>query len=263
MAPADIFYRAAAWLKHRLTARNTLGYGVHSPYLYYIVRFLMYDDNRYYCFDSVEAERHRLLTDRSTVNVADYGTGKSGPRRVCDIAASSLMPRHEAQMLFRLVNHLHPATVVELGTSLGITTAYLSKAAPADASVYTLEGSASFAETAQKVWSRLGCRNIHSVQGGIADTLPALLQSIRQADFAIIDACHTYEATLQWFSLIADKCGEKSVVVVHDIHGSRGMGKAWHEIRHDSRVQVSFDLYSLGIVFFDRHLLHKHYVMNI
>ena len=46
-------YRVSSWLKHQLTARNTGGHGVHSPYLFEWVRMVMSDKNTYYVWDTL------------------------------------------------------------------------------------------------------------------------------------------------------------------------------------------------------------------
>lgn len=258
----DGLYRAGACLKHRLTAKHTLGYGIHSPYLYYIVHFLFYDDNTYYCFSDIEKERARLLRATKSIYVQDYGTGTSSQRELRHIAATSLMPRREAQLLFRLLLYLKPKTVVELGTSLGITTSYLQKAVP-HARVYTFEGSEAVAKEAEHVFEHLNLPDVHLVKGNIDDTLPAQLQNLGTIDFALLDANHTEDATLRYFAQIVEKCGQKSVVVLDDIHYSASMGRAWKQIKKHPKVVASMDLYGMGIVFFDRQLLKQHYIIRV
>ena len=55
---------------------------------------------------------------------------KTNQRRIDKIAASSLKPRKFAQLLHRMVGYYQPQNIIELGTSFGITTSYLSKANP-------------------------------------------------------------------------------------------------------------------------------------
>ncbi len=259
---SDCLYRASSYLRHRLTARNTLGYGVHSPYLYNIVHFILYDNNRYYCFSDIEQQRQRLLRASKTVYVDDFGTLPSSSRRLSDIASSSLMPASQAQLVFRLANFLRPDVTVELGTNLGITASYLAVAASPQP-VYTFEGSPSLISEAQSVWNTLKLQNINAVQGNIDLTLPDFLAQHPVVDFAIIDANHTFEATLRYFSLLARHTSPKSVILIDDIHHNRPMAQAWKQIVSDPRVTSSFDFYHFGVLFFDPQLLRKNYRMNI
>ncbi len=263
MQADDIIYRCLSRMRHLMTARNTLGYGVHSPHLYYIIRFLIYDDNRYYCFAPIENERQRLLRAKKEIGIEDFGTGISGKRRIKDIARKALMPAKEAQMLFRIVNYMKPLTVIELGTSLGITTAYLSKAAGRESKVVTFEGSKTLTDEAKKVWKNTGAEGIETVGGNIDKTLGIRMKSIDTMDFALIDANHTYEATVRYFRQLASKCGKKSIIAVDDIHNSREMSRAWEAIKTEEAVTATLDMYDTGLVFFDKCLMKKNYVLRV
>ena len=288
-------YRVSSWLKHQLTARNTGGHGVHSPYLFEWVRMVMSDKNTYYVWDEIEEIRQEMLKDTRELEFVDYGSGGPLPtspskgrsanmRRVCDIAKGSLARRKEAQLLARLVGWLgrplltSPSRggigdeasedrkglmIVELGTSLGVTTAYLA-AMDSRNKVVTYEGCPAVAEVARANWEKLGLSNIACVVGEITvDSLQLAVDSLSGIDVAFIDANHTYEATLTYFSALASRVHEKSVVVVDDIHYNEDMEKAWKAICADERVTTTMDLYRMGLVFFDKHYWRKHYKMRI
>ena len=295
-------YRVSSWLKHQLTARNTGGHGVHSPYLFEWVRMVMSDKNTYYVWDEIEEIRQEMLKDTRELEFVDYGSGgplstspskgrSANMRRVCDIAKGSLARRKDAQLLARLVGWLgrplltSPSrggigdeasedrkglTIVELGTSLGVTTAYLA-AMDSRNKVVTYEGCPAVAEVAQANWEKLGLSNIACVVGEITvDSLQLTVDSLQLAvdrlsgiDVAFIDANHTCEATLTYFNALASRVHEKSVVVVDDIHYNEDMEKAWKAICADERVTTTMDLYRMGLVFFDKHYWRKHYKMRI
>ena len=288
-------YRVSSWLKHQLTARNTGGHGVHSPYLFEWVRMVMSDKNTYYVWDEIEEIRQEMLKDTRELEFVDYGSGGPLPtspskgrsanmRRVCDIAKGSLARRKEAQLLARLVGWLgrplltspsrggigdeasedrNGLTIVELGTSLGVTTAYLA-AMDSRNKVVTYEGCPAVAEVAQANWEKLGLSNIACVVGEITvDSLQLAVDRLSGIDVAFIDANHTCEATLTYFNTLASRVHEKSVVVVDDIHYNEDMEKAWKAICADERVTTTMDLYRMGLVFFDKHYWRKHYKMRI
>lgn len=258
-----VLFRIGAALKHRFTAVNTLGHGIHSPYLYNLVRFVFYDDNRYYCFTDIEKQRRAILHSTKTIQVEDYGVGRSGQRKVSDIAAFSLMPPKEAQLLFRVLNSQSFTTCVELGTSLGITTAYLSVAAGKKGCVYTFEGSEQTAEVAKKVWTNLKLNNINLYLGNIDDTLAPFLEQIKTLDFAIIDANHTLKTTVSYFNLIVSKCTNHSIVVLDDINYSKEMAQAWQTILSHPQVTTTINCGDMGFVFFNPQFIKKHYRIRI
>ena len=74
MANSGNFYRILAFLKHFFTSWNTTGEGIHSPYLFELVRFILRDENAYYCFADIERRREMLLACEDTLEVVDFGS---------------------------------------------------------------------------------------------------------------------------------------------------------------------------------------------
>ncbi len=262
-------FRALHFAKHLLTAFNTKGEGIHSPYLFYWVRYYMYDHNRYYIWQHIEQQRQVLLNNHHSLSVTDFGTGANRPseRTISSIASTSLQSKKYAQLLFRLVQYVGgnhtpspkkhtPLNIIELGTNLGITTAYLAAAHSLN-HITTFEGSQSLIDVAQSVWKNLNLNNISVVQGNIDLTLHTSLHS--PIDIAYIDANHTYEALIAYFNMLLPYTSRKSVFVIDDIHSTPDMQKAWNEIKNHNKVTTTMDLYQIGLVFFDTDYLHKHY----
>lgn len=271
MNTAQHIFRIKAYLRHLLTSWNTGGEGVHSPTLFYIVRMVMYDDNAYYAYPRIEQQRAALLRSTTVLQQTDYGTGagSSSPqtvtRSVADIARTHLESPKVGQLLFRLVNHLtsvrqQPLTIVELGTSLGITTAYLASPSPKNV-VQTYEGAEEVLEVAMNVWRTLGLTNIEPVPGNIDRTLAG--HQPKSVDLAYIDANHTCEATLRYFRQLLGAVKQHSIVVVDDIHHSPQMEHAWQAIQQTEQVTSTIDCYDVGLVFFNKHYIRKHYKMRI
>ena len=288
-------YRAKSWLRHQLTAWNTGGEGVHSPYLFEWVRMVMMDKNAYYIWGEIERCREKMLRDERELEFADYGSAiksrslENGSEAVCrlkfrdmrrvrDIARRSLAKRKYAQMLSRLVNWLGTShrlengsgtayslefrglTIVELGTSLGVTTAYMA-AMDSRNRVVTFEGCEAVANMARENWKALNINNIECRVGKI--DAEQLTRDIEHLDVAFIDANHTYVSTCEYFDVLAGKVHEKSVIVVDDIHHSAEMERAWKEICSDERVTSTIDLYQMGLVFFDKHYWRRNYKMRL
>ena len=247
----------------------------------------MSDENSYYAWREIEKVRANMLADTREVEFEDYGSraaycledgsgtaysleNGSGAayglvfrerRRVCDIAKRSLAKKKYAQMLARLVNWLGDGlTIVELGTSLGVTTAYMA-AMDSRNKVVTYEGCSEVATIAKENWKSLGIRNIECRVGEI--TADVLERDLDKVDVAFIDANHTYTSTLAYFNVLAKKVHAKSVIVVDDIHYNPEMERAWKEICADERVTSTMDLYQMGLVFFDQHYWKRHYGIRV
>ena len=266
----NAFFRIWAYLKHRLTAWNTTGEGIHSPSLFYLVRFVLRDRNAYYCFRQIEQRRALLLACPDEIEVVDYGScgtpeGKKIRRRVNEIVARQLESPAVGQMLFRIANYLgreakRPLNILELGTSLGITTAYLA-AADSKNNITTLEGSEAVLKIAESGWSTLGLRNITPLLGRIEDTL--YIYAREGIDLAYIDANHTFEATMRYADYLLPRMAERGILAIDDIHYSREMERAWKALKQDPRVTSTIDLYDVGLVFVDRHYMKRHYIIRL
>ncbi len=278
-------HQIGAFIRHFLTAWNTSGEAIHSPYLFRLVRFVLRDENAYYCFRDIERWRELLLACEDSLDVVDYGSAGSPEglhvqRRVCDIAKNHLESARVGQVLFRIVNFLHeeekrPLQILELGTSLGITTAYLASVDSRN-KVVTMEGSEAVLRVAQGVWKMLKLENIEWIQGNIDDTLYNIysvqnsefrIQSSEakdeRIDLAFVDANHTYEATIRYADFLLNRLTEKGILVLDDIHYSEQMERAWRELKADPRVTTSMDLYHAGLLFVDTHYLKRHYRIRI
>lgn len=277
-----------AYMRHCLTAWNTTGEGIHSPYLFAIVRLIMRDENSYYCFADIERRREMLLACEDTLDVVDFGSqgsteGTHVSRRVCDIAKNHLERPKVAQLLFRLVlfmqqNEKRPLQIMELGTSLGITTSYLA-AADSRNNVVTIEGSEAVLHVAQGIWKTLKLENIEWQQGNIDDTLLYYIYSKQSTihtasadrknnqqlsiDIAYIDANHTYEATKRYTDYLLPLISTNGMLILDDIHYSEEMERAWNELKADERVTTTMDLYHIGIAFINPCFLKRHYRIRI
>jgi predicted O-methyltransferase YrrM len=148
-----------------------------------------------------------------------------------------------------MVDRYGSKQVLELGTSLGITTAYLAMANTL-AQVHTMEGAAAIAMEAEQNFRELGIANIRLVKGNFNQTLPNLLGFLPQVDLAFVDGNHKKEPTLQYFHQLLGKVKEGSILVFDDIHWSEGMEAAWDEIKKHEQVMLTVDLFFIGIVFF-------------
>lgn len=245
------------YLRYLKSADNGRGHGVHSPFVYGLIRDVLNDHESYPCYQRIEALRRILKTDERIISVEDFGAGSrviaTNERKICDIARSALKPKKYSRLLFRMVQHFQPATVLELGTCFGISTAYLC-CGHKKATTWTLEGAAAIAEVARHNFEQLGLTNIELLEGNFDHTLPALLRDLGnqggKLDFVFIDGNHRKEPTLRYFAEILPLLRETSVMIFDDIHWSQEMEAAWAEIQQHPSVTLTIDLFFIGMVFF-------------
>ncbi|MCL2596921.1 MAG: class I SAM-dependent methyltransferase [Paludibacter sp.] len=254
-----LFYVFSQYLKFLFSAFNTYGHGVHSPFMYDFFQKVIYEKNPFYCFEEIEKLRNSLKINNKTLFINDLGTGKNRSEKISKIVRNALKKPPFAQMIFRAAHFTKSATILELGTSLGITTAYLAKS-NSKSRIISLEGSDEIANIAQETFNRLRINNVEIVLGNIDKTLDDTLNNINEKiDFVFIDANHHYNAVIQYFNKILFKLDENSVLVIDDIYMSKDMTRAWKEIKHHKQTVSTVDLFQIGFVFFNKNLPKKHY----
>ena len=249
------------YISHFFLARNTRGFGVHSPFLFQFTRYVLCEKNSYYIFQSIEYLRSKLKKDYRKVGITDFGTGRNRIETVSEITNKSLKSAKYGQLLFRMVHYFKAQDVLELGTSLGITTSYLASVSSKIHCV-SLEGCHEIAEIARENIDKLAIKNIELVTGDINNTLTVVLDQTNKLDFVFIDANHKSEAILNYFNLCLSKVHSNTVIVIDDIYWSSDMEKAWKKIKNSPQVMSTIDLFELGIVFFNPDLHKKHYKMR-
>lgn len=262
-------YRALSFLKHHVCAWNTGGEGIHSPSLFYMVRFLFPQQHRYYIWKDIEERREAMLCAPKPLHITDYGTGTDSVLQVRQIARRHIESKTAGELFFKLIVHLshemqRPLHIAELGTSLGITTAYLATANKKN-HVTTFEGSKETLTIAKQNWKKLGINNIDAIAGNIDLSLnkSRICATGEPLDFLFMDANHRFEPTIRYFDLLSPHLHSKSIVIVDDIHYSPEMNRAWEELKNKKQVTSTIDCYAFGILFFDEHYLKRHYIIRL
>ena len=185
--------------------------------------------------------------------VNDLGAGSmvnnSKKRTIASICRNTSKSKKLALLLHRMVRKYQPEAVLELGTSLGISTAYLATGNPS-AKLITCEGSSSVAKIARQNFDELHLNNIEIREGNFDDIIPVLINTTNSIDFIFIDGNHREEPTVRYFESLLKISGPQTIMVFDDIHWSAGMERAWQTIKSDPRVRLTIDLFFVGIVLF-------------
>ncbi|MEJ7778021.1 MAG: class I SAM-dependent methyltransferase [Daejeonella sp.] len=241
---------AADYLKHQFKAKNR--HGVHSPFAYRLIDKVIYDFHARSVYSKIENLRHDLLDDTRSITITDLGAGShvnnSKRKQVKTLAKNALKPAKLAQLIHRLAADVKPANIIELGTCLGLTTAYLASAAP-EATVISIEGCPETASVARENLDKLDIKNASLLVGNFDELLPDVIAGLDEIDFIFIDGNHRKDATLNYFKMCLPKLSENSIMIFDDIYWSAGMKEAWEEIKLHPRVTVTLDLFWIGLVF--------------
>src|SRR5688572_12258061 len=122
---------AIRYIDYWLGASSGKGHGIHSPFVFEFVQKVLNDSTNYTEYEQAEQLRKKLLANNSPVPLEDYGAGsRSGPasKSVSQITRHASKTPKYGQLLFRIARYYRPHYIVELGTSLGISSSYLALA---------------------------------------------------------------------------------------------------------------------------------------
>ncbi|MDA0713682.1 MAG: class I SAM-dependent methyltransferase [Bacteroidetes bacterium] len=236
-------------------------HGVHSPFVFEFIEKVLRNRGSIPEAMEIEAIRRRLLKDRTLISTMDPGAGSTaaGSRSIQNVAKRSLSSRDQCRILYRIVKHFTPSTVIEFGTCLGISTAYLSAAGCER--LISMEGHPDLFKGAEKVLSSLDLKaELH--EGLFDASLDNIINDVGKVDMAFIDGHHTEEATLHYYDRLRPHLHENSVIIFDDIHWSDGMERAWETLKRSEGVTLSIDLFWCGLLFFKKGLSGEHFKLH-
>jgi|SRR6185437_9372811 len=242
---------ATKYLHYYLTAANGKGHGTHSPFVFEFITRVLNDYRHYPAYTPIELLRRTLRHDPGLVEITDLGAGSvyktTTSRSIASITRHAAKPPKLGQLLYRVARHYSPATMLELGTSLGLSTAYLAAGAP-QARLWTIEGAPAIANKARENLATLE-KKADVLTGNFDTVLPGLLNDMPPVELAFIDGNHRCEPTVRYFDAIFQHAAPSSALIFDDIHWSEEMETAWDTIRSDPRVYLTIDLFFIGFVF--------------
>ncbi len=202
--------------------------------------------------------RQRFLSDSSVDQGEDSGTRAAGnTRTISQVAKRALGPKHKLELLYRIIRLQEPRSILELGTCLGVSAAYLAEGA--NAKVTTVEGNSYLSELAANELRQHGYNNVDCINSRFDDIISRESDKLHLPWFIYLDGNHHYDATLKYFNIFIERARQDCILVLDDIYWSKGMAKAWKEIVSDRRVPISIDLFHLGVLIFRFNQPKQHF----
>ncbi len=247
-------YTSIQFMMHLFRARRWDAF--HSPYLFDLFTYCCDENNGSPKFERIEQHRNYLLTSCEQIARLDYGAGSVAGQamQVSGLARNALSQPFQCRFLFRLVNFLKPQSVLELGTSFGISTAYLS-AGSISSEIDTVEGDPEIAAFAEKTFEALDCQNISLYVTRFQDYIDLHLTEKGTIDLLFIDGHHTGQALLHYYDAIKHTFHSDTVLVVDDIYWSEDMQAGWNELISYPEVTQSVDCFHFGLIFFSNNFI--------
>ena len=251
-----------AYFNYLLSSKNQ--YGIHSPFLFdFMTKGLSHQGDIE--LDKVRSLRKELSENTGKINVTDFGAGskvfKSNKRSIADIASKAGISNKRGELLSKTVSYFKPEHILEIGGSLGISSAYMASAAP-EAHITTLEGCPAIAGIAKENFKKFHFPNIEVLVGKFEETLDLAITD-KQFDLIFFDGNHQKEPTISYFEKCLKAAHESSIFIFDDIHWTPEMEEAWEHIRAHKKVTLSVDTFKWGFVFFSKGREKQHFTLRI
>jgi predicted O-methyltransferase YrrM len=201
------------------------------------------------CVSKIESVRTALLHSNEVMATGSRSVQADGVESVAQVCRSASKKMGWGLLFMKLIQAFQLSTCLELGTCLGISTAYQSSALTlnGEGNLISIEGSQARVAKARETLENLGLRNVDVMCGEFEDVLPRILSRVQQVDFAFVDGDHHLDSTLQNVSNILPHMSDGSLLVLDDISWSQGMVQAWEEVRKRERIEIAIDLYTVGL----------------
>lgn len=197
--------------------------------------------------------------------MTDFGAGSkvfdNNRRVVSKIASAAGISKKRGKLLAKTIHYFQPHHILEIGTSLGISTAYMAAGAP-QANITSLEGCPATAQIAIESFKKLDIKNIEVIIGEFDQSLDQVIEN-KSYDIIFFDGNHQKEATIRYFEKCLDAAHENSIFIFDDIHWSKDMEAAWEVIKNHEKVTLSVDTYKWGLVFFSKGREKQHFTVRI
>jgi predicted O-methyltransferase YrrM len=246
--------------------RSNNSHGIHSPFVFNLYNEVLNVKKEYYFVGPIESLRASYLNNQEEIDMIDLGAGSTlgvaSKRKISKIASTSLQSPKNAALLFRLVDYFQPKNIMELGTSLGITTCYLAKASK-KSNIISVEGNPALASIAQQGFQKLAIQNITCKSGSFDTHFLPSLNELKQVDFILFDGNHRLEPTMKYFEQSLPFINENTVFVFDDIYWSEEMKQAWQKIKGNSQVSITIDLFDMGLVFFRKGHKKQDFLLRV
>lgn len=251
---------AIRYFKFLLRASNPRGHGVHSPFVFDFLINVLQDKKAYQEYAVWATWRTSLLSSKTVLEVSEIGAGSRlgnfTHRSLSSLVRTAAKRTRTAKLFFRMARYYQPKTILELGTSMGLSSAFFSLACPS-AAIYTIEGVESIANRAKQNFEDWRCTNIRVLTGNLDHALTDLLHQVESPGLVFMDGNHQEESTKRYFLQLLPYLDSSAMLIVDDIHWSLEMETAWAFIQSHEKVRLTIDFFEFGVVFFDSSFLEK------
>ena len=203
--------------------RHNGGYGIQSPSSFFFVTQVLKERLPYYAYPTLD-------------------TIIGGNRR----------RRKHFRELFRVTNYHRPANCISVGSAAGAYTMLLARPSVAHYAIAPAE----MTDGRRDLLDEMGCNIAHSTE-----QLPAIIEKVGEIGMLYVDASATDDAYALLRAALPHT-NKNSVIIVDGINRNKTTQAWWRQLASDSATVITYDMYSYGILLFDKERIKQHYTLK-
>ncbi|MCL2650359.1 MAG: hypothetical protein FWD60_04930 [Candidatus Azobacteroides sp.] len=233
--------------------RYRKGHGVHSPFAYNFITNIVEEKLPYYIFEDIEKRRAELLNNQEIVEfISPKGVLKK--KTVAEITSRETQSDKYGALLFRLVNFLQCKSVLQVGASTGIMSAYMATPRK-DMQCVVLEDREKLIPIIRKQCNALELNNVRIEQGEYISTVENVLKEQEYFDMVFLNTARNPGLTQN----ILGKHIKTRFLIIDGIRRNKKTKALWQTVMDNPHAKITIDLYYLGIALFESKFYKKHY----
>ena len=250
-------YRTISWFKYMLKARHSGGHGIHSPFLFRLITDVIEDKKQLpdiQLIRNIEKVVLKMLKkpfDKDLVTAFQLTGDEAIPSKKWFKKIDIPLPY--AKVIFRLIKNFQPTEIAFIGPTLGITIAVVASASPESTISYLFELPFIY----ELIRKNLDEKNFGRIDYCEDDRLPD-----RQYDFIIVNYPDNQELTNRYVRYVLEDDSDGKVLIIRGIHSSREMKVLWEKLQSSQQVNVTLDLFEIGIVFIRKASQKENFVLR-
>ena len=242
-----IIFQITAYLKYYFKAETL--YTIHSPYIYELLAFVSDQHRTYYDFLLFRKLKQFLRSNKTALaDNRDISSQESGARtwRIGQLMKNNLWKSGNFEVLYRFILFFSPRQMLCLGTSMGMTPAYIARAVPG-CKVLAIEHQNWMVHLAQQVLSRAMTPHVQLSGGSWLQLCNQDLKIQSSFDGATIDISSNQMEAIQSVEVLCTAYNP-SFIFLYGIHSSSLSWNAWKKIKSQPSFNISIELFNVGLL---------------
>ncbi len=228
--------------------RSKSRYRIHSQFVYEFIEYVFSKESLPSKAILIEEWRKQCKKNKQSIEMVDYGAGGNGSTRKVKISSlvKSSISKRKGAFLYRCALFCGAKEILELGTCLGISTAYL---AMSGATVTSVEGCPTLCQISSAFLQNAGFNNVKLVNTRFPMIIEQFLDENKKFDLIFLDGDHKPYTLRYYIHSLCNLLNENGILIIDDIRYDRKTYRIWQECSHEAHPLLIVEFFNLGLIF--------------